>query len=139
MYKKIIFYLITIICCNTSYSEPSNDPRYSHHQPHQQTYLTPEKQSLYNNYQRRLDTLYRIEDAPSHTHTVCLGGGMTFAGLCIYSIYNRDLITGVIGAAGFSVSGLWLLITSVGQSAASHERQKEIAEILASMEKIYKS
>ena len=53
MYKKIIFYSIAIVYCNFNYVYSHE---HSHHHSPQQSHLSPEKQIIFNNYQKRIDT-----------------------------------------------------------------------------------
>lgn len=143
MNKKTLIFIIAILCFKQSYCDQSyeynnfNNSQHSHsshHHPH----LSPEKQQILNNYQRRIDTLYSLENAPSYTYTGCLITAGASVIMFFYGMNKKQPSLQVGGILGGIASGMWSLIYSLGSGSNSHERSKEIAEILEKMEKLQK-
>jgi len=133
--------MIAIIYYNFSYGnypEKSSHHHQHQHSPHQQSHLSPEKQTMLNNYQKRLDALYHRENNPSYATSGFLTGAVVFGIILIAGIYNNNgpaKAGGMLGSGGCCAGAL---IAGISASTDQHTNQQEIEKILEKMEKLQK-
>jgi len=133
MYKKIIFYSMAIVYCNFNYVYSHE---HSHHHSPQQSHLSPEKQIIFNNYQKRIDTLQQRKNDSSYTTSGFLIGVAVFGAVLIAGLWTNSEPAKAGGMLGGGVCGLGAFISGMSTSTAEHTNQQEIADLLIKQEKL---